>query len=76
MAGAGKIDNAAFSAGIVTIHRASSGNREDQDAMIRSVAYHHLMPVIDATFGFCDAKAACRYFSGQSRFGKVIAVHE
>jgi NADPH:quinone reductase-like Zn-dependent oxidoreductase len=45
----------------ITVGAISVGSRADFEAMNRAIALHRLHPVIDRTFPFAEAKAACRH---------------
>jgi NADPH:quinone reductase-like Zn-dependent oxidoreductase len=48
------------------------GSRENFLAMNRAISLHKLKPVVDAVFGFNEARAAFGKMEGASHFGKIV----
>jgi hypothetical protein len=56
----------------ISVGSISVGSRTDFEAMNRAIAFHRLLPLIDRTFPFAEAKEAYRFFEGRGHFGKVV----
>lgn len=54
----------------------STGNRQDLEDVVTTVARHGLRPVIDSRFSFAEGKAAFAHFAKRNVFGKVVITNE
>ncbi|MCO8165194.1 NAD(P)-dependent alcohol dehydrogenase [Pseudomonas sp. 21LCFQ010] len=50
----------------------ATGNRQDLEDLIATLARHDLKPVIDSRYAFDDASSAWRRFAARNLFGKVV----
>ena len=56
----------------ITLGSISVGSGADFKAMNRAIVMHRLRSMINRTFPFAEAKAACHHFEGRGHFGKVV----
>jgi NADPH:quinone reductase-like Zn-dependent oxidoreductase len=53
----------------------ATGNRQDLEDVIATVARYDMHPVIDSRFAFEDTKSAWERFASRNLFGKVVITH-
>jgi NADPH:quinone reductase-like Zn-dependent oxidoreductase len=54
----------------------ATGNRQDLEDVIATVARHDMHPVIDSRFAFEDTTSAWKRFAGRNLFGKVVITQD
>ncbi|WP_261374155.1 zinc-dependent alcohol dehydrogenase family protein [Yersinia bercovieri] len=53
----------------------SVGSREDFEQMNQALVQHKIIPVIDSTFPFVEAKQAWQHFDSRQHVGKIVISH-
>lgn len=59
----------------VRLQGVTVGHRDGMEAMIRAMAQHRIVPVVDKVFAFEELKEAMSYLKSGAQFGKVCIQH-
>ena len=59
----------------VRLQGVTVGHRDGMEAMLRGMAQHRIVPVVDKVFAFEELKEAMAYLKSGAQFGKVCIQH-
>lgn len=59
----------------VRLQGVTVGHRDGMEAMLRAMAQHRIVPVVDKVFAFEELKVAMAYLRSGAQFGKVCIQH-
>ena len=59
----------------VRLQGVTVGHRDGMEAMLRAMAQHRILPVVDKVFAFEELKDAMAYLKSGAQFGKVCIQH-